>query len=66
MKLMPAKAWTEKYFDTETAPNELTVRRWLAKGSIPGQKIGGSWYVDEHAWLAGGDDLVAQVLKAAG
>ena len=66
MKLMTAKAWTEKYFDAGSAPDPLTVRRWIANGDVPGQKVGGNWYVDEHAWLAGGDDLVARVLQAAG
>lgn len=25
--------------------SELTVRRWIASGALPGQKVGGSWAV---------------------
>lgn len=61
-KLMTVRAWREKYFVEGSAPSELTVRRWLASGEVPGRKIGGNWYVDEHAYLANGDELVRQVL----
>jgi hypothetical protein len=64
MKLLAAPAWTAKYFSEETRPAELTVIRWLRNGKIPGRKVGGTWFVDEHAWLAGGDDLVQRVLEA--
>ena len=44
-------------------PSNLTLRRWIKKGAIPGKKIGGSMFIDEDAWLAGGDELVARVLR---
>jgi hypothetical protein len=31
---------------------------------VPGRKVGGTWYVDEHAWLADGDEQVRRVLNA--
>jgi len=61
-KLMTVKAWREKYFAEGSTPAELTVRRWLQNGDIPGRKIGGNWYIDENAWLANGDELVKHVL----
>lgn len=61
-KLMTVREWRERYFTAASAPSELTVRRWLQSGEVPGRKIGGNWYVDEQEWLAGGDELVARVL----
>jgi hypothetical protein len=63
MRLMTTKQWTEKYFDKGSRPAELTVRRWLSAGKLPGGKVGGTWYVDEHAWLADGNELVLRVLE---
>lgn len=64
MKLMAASEWTAKYFSEGSRPAEITVMRWLRDGTIPGRKVGGRWFVDEHAWLADGDPLVQQVLEA--
>jgi hypothetical protein len=63
MRLMTPHRWTEKYFAECSRPAEITVRRWLAEGKVPGRKVGSSWFVDEHAWLADGDELVLQVLE---
>ncbi|OBU52262.1 helix-turn-helix domain-containing protein [Stenotrophomonas maltophilia] len=65
MKLMTEDAWLERYFDPSSRPDTQKLQRWLREGKIPGRKVGGSWYIDEHAWLAGGDDLVARVLADA-
>ncbi|WP_369942754.1 hypothetical protein [Xanthomonas medicagonis] len=43
MLLMTVIAWRFKYFAEGSAPTELTVRRWLQSGSLPGMKIGGTW-----------------------
>lgn len=64
MLLITHKAWVEKYFAEESKPAEITVLRWLRNEDIPGRKCGGTWYVDEHAWLAGGDELMQRVLEA--
>lgn len=64
MKLMAAPVWREKYFEDASRPAEITVMRWLREGKIPGRKVGGSWFIDEHAWLAGDDPLVQRVLEA--
>lgn len=63
MHLMTPQKWVEKYFDDGSRPSEMTVRRWLSTEKLPGRKIGGTWYVDEHAWLADGDELVLRVLN---
>lgn len=65
MKLMLAHKWAEKYFDEDSRPDQKLIGRWCREGRLPCQKVVGQWYVDEHAWLAGGDDLVASVLAAA-
>lgn len=64
MRLMTVPAWLEKYFAEGSRPADLTVQRWLRAGKVPSRKVGGTWYVDEHAWLAGGDELVQRVLDA--
>lgn len=65
VRLLTAQAWIQKYFAEECRPAEITLHRWLRQGKIPGRKVGGTWYVDEHAWLADGDDLVQRVLDEA-
>ena len=64
MLLIRADAWVRKYFAQESRPAVITLMRWLRKGKIPGRKVGGNWYVDEHAWLADGDELVLRVLES--
>lgn len=65
MKLMSVDDFFDKYFSNKSRPSEATRRRWLRKGAIAGaRKIAGSWFVDEHAWLADGDPLVEHVLQA--
>ncbi len=65
MRLIRPTHWAEKNFAEESRPAEITVLRWLRDGKIPGRKVGGTWYVDEHAWLSDGDDLVQRVLDEA-
>ena len=67
MKLLTAPAWIEKYFAEGSRPAEVSALRWLREGRIPGRKVAGRWFVDEHAWLAANDDpdqeaLVRRVL----
>lgn len=64
MKLITIPVFVERYFDEACRPSEFTVRRWLREGKLPGRKISGEWYVDEHLWLAAGDPLVERVLEA--
>lgn len=63
MKLMTPEAWSAKYFDESSKPAIMTLRRWLRDGVVPARKIGGTWYIDEHAWVADGDELVLKVLN---
>lgn len=62
VRLIKPEAWAEKHFVEGSRPSEATVGRWMREGKVPARKIGGSWFVDELAWLAGDDDLVQQVL----
>lgn len=63
MRLITVNLWAQKYFDEASRPADITLMRWLRHGRIPGRKVGGSWFVDEHAWLADGDELVLRVLE---
>jgi hypothetical protein len=65
MHLLTPQAWSAKYFDATSRPAETTLRRWLQDGKVPARKIGGLWFIDEHAWLAEDDDLVQRVLAAS-
>ena len=62
MRYMTPGAWADKYFADDSRPPEPTIRRWMQNNAVPAKKIGGSWFIDEHAWLSGGDPLVAHVL----
>ncbi len=64
MHLMTTEKWLDRYFDPSSRPSIATLQRWLRDGKIPAKKVGGTWFIDEHAWLADGDDLVERVLKA--
>lgn len=64
LHLLKPSEWTARYFAEGSQPAPPTVRKWMRSGAIPAVRIGGSWFVDENAWLAGGDDLVARVLGA--
>lgn len=63
MRLVTADQFFERYFDEASRPSEATRRRWLQGRKIPAKKVGGTWFVDEHAWLADGDPLVEMVLE---
>jgi len=69
MRLMTPKAWVEKYFVEGSRPPGATMRRWLRDGVLPSKKIGGSWFIDEDAWLTSTGDpkvdaLVRKVLAS--
>lgn len=62
MKLILPSSWAAKYFEEGSIPPEVTLARWMRDGKVPARKVGGKWYVDEDAWLAGDDPLVLHVL----
>ncbi len=63
MRLIEYREFAKKYFDPKSRPSDITLRRWLRDGQLPGRKIGSVWYVDEHVFLANGDELVLRVLR---
>lgn len=64
MKLLTPTDFCRKHFGPDSQPPETTLRKWMRDGVLPARKIGGRWYIDEHAFLADGDELVARVLEA--
>lgn len=62
MKLITPQVWAERHFDPECRPAEITIMRLLRDGKLPGRKVGGKWFIDEQAWLAGDDDLLNRIL----
>ena len=68
MRLITIEQWRLKHFEENSRPAEITVLRWCRnfqrglQPGIPSKKVGGTWYIDEAAWLAEGDALVEQVL----
>lgn len=65
MRLISIQKWRDRHFEADSAPDEVTVRRLLRDGHLPGRKVGGTWFIDEAEWLADGDDLVRRVLTGA-
>lgn len=63
MRLISIPMWQAKFFAKGSEPAEPSVRRMLREGRLPGRKVGGTWYVDEHSFLADGDELVLRVLN---
>lgn len=53
----------QRLFSPESAPHTHTVRRWIDQRRLPGKKIGGRYYIDDDAFTASGNPLVAKVLR---
>jgi len=62
--LMTSQRWLDAYFDQTSRPSISQLHRWLREGKVPGKEVGGTWFIDEHEWLADGDNLVERVFKA--
>lgn len=43
--LMSIECYIAGKFAPGSEPHPSTVRRWLEKGTLPGEKVGGRWYV---------------------
>lgn len=65
MRLMTPERWLDRYFEEGSRPSMQVLQRLLREGKLPGRKVGGAWYIDEHEWLANGDDLVLRVLSSS-
>lgn len=46
MKKQTISQYQASQFEPGSAPSRATVIRWLEKGQLAGEKIGGRWYVD--------------------
>ena len=65
MQLITPERWLDRYFEEGSRLSMHVLQRLLREGKLPGRKAGGAWFIDEHEWVAGGDDLVARVLGEA-
>lgn len=65
MRLMKPERWLDRYFEEGGRPSMQVLQRLLREGKLPGRKVGGTWFIDEHEWLANGDDLVLRVLSSS-
>ena len=45
MQRMKVNDWLERYFCEDSHPSEEWARKQLRAGEIPGEKIGGAWFV---------------------
>jgi hypothetical protein len=57
-KLMRISEYRKKFFVAGSEPTEGTVRRWIASGTIPGEKIGCTHYVNVATLNLTGNPLV--------
>lgn len=64
MRLITVEQWLAKYFADGSHPSMQMIRRCLRNRSIPGRKVGGTWFINEFAWLAHGNERVAHILAA--
>ncbi|WP_242900014.1 hypothetical protein [Stenotrophomonas maltophilia] len=65
MQLITPERWLDRYFEEGSRLSMQVLQRLLRERKLPGRKVGGAWFIDEHEWLAGGDELVARVLGEA-
>lgn len=64
--LLTPREWLERKFgDAKKRPAPSSVRRWLEQGEIPGEKIGGRWFVEYHENKhTTGDPVIDEILNA--
>lgn len=60
-----ARAVARPLLQRGSRPSMQVLQRLLREGKMPGRKVGGAWYIDEHEWLANGDDPVLSVLRSS-
>lgn len=46
MALMKIQEYIETQFTPASAPDRRTVRNWIQRGDIYGERLGRDWYVD--------------------
>jgi hypothetical protein len=64
-KLMKVSEFRSEYFEEGSRPMPKTIRSWIDAGTLPGQRIGGTYYVDLSRWEGKtGNPLVDKVLAA--
>lgn len=64
---MSPSEWLERRFgDARKRPTPSSVRRWLEAGELPGEKIGGRWFVEYDPQAPNtGSEIANKILKAS-
>jgi len=62
---MTPERWLDRYFEEGSRPCMQVLQQLLHERKLPGGKVGGAWFIDEHEWLANGADLVLSVLSSS-
>jgi hypothetical protein len=62
MQLISAEQLILKIFEEKSRPSAAKLNRWMRTGARPARKVGGTWYNNEHVWLADGDEVVLSIL----
>lgn len=64
--LITPQEWIDRRFgDAQKKPTATSVRRWIENGDLPGEKIGGRWFVEvDSTKITTGNDLADRVLRA--
>jgi len=65
--LMTPREWLDTRFGSaKRRPAEGSVRRWLEAGELPGEKIGGRWFVEYDPQAPHtGSEIADRILKAS-
>ena len=64
-RLMKIAEFREKHFEEGSRPAIKTIRSWIDNGDIPGERVGGGYYVDLSRWdKRSNNELVNKVLAA--
>lgn len=65
--LLTPQEWIERRFgDAKKRPDPQSVRRWIDSGALPGEKIGGRYYVEHDPEAPHtGSDIADRILRAS-
>lgn len=63
-RLKKISVWVRETFTEDSLPSNATVRRWIESGEIPGECIGGLFYVDVSRISRTGNPNIDRILSS--